>query len=239
MLYQQNRLTFQSRPRQKVIYLSADAYGVLPPVSILDEKQAQYHFLCGYTSKLAETRRYHRAAAFLLCCLRSRFPYGTSYYLRKNLVKKMKEHNAKAYLVNTGWDRTGKRISLKETRAIIDAILDGSIDKAPTKHIPIMNLTVPVEYPMCLPISWIEKYLREGRTMGGKSHLLAGKYIKNFEKYCDNEDACALVASGAIALIVQDFVKVILLRVSISCSRLVVVFCKIVHDMAGKELHFL
>ncbi|HPX79868.1 MAG TPA: phosphoenolpyruvate carboxykinase (ATP), partial [Bacteroidales bacterium] len=183
---------------KKVIYLSADAYGVLPPVSILDEKQAQYHFLCGYTSKLAGTERgiteplpsFSAAfgAAFLTV-------HPTIY--AKNLVKKMKEHGAKAYLVNTGWNGTGKRISLKETRAIIDAILDGSIDKAPTKHIPIMNLNIPVELPnVSSDILDPRSTYANPKEWEEKAISLAGKYIKNFEKYCDNDDACALVPSG-------------------------------------------
>ena len=183
---------------KKVIYLSADAYGVLPPVSILDEKQAQYHFLCGYTSKLAGTERgiteplpsFSSAfgAAFLTV-------HPTIY--AKNLVRKMKEHGAKAYLVNTGWNGTGKRISLKETRAIIDAILDGSIDKAPTKHIPIMNLNIPVELPnVSSDILDPRSTYANPKEWEEKAVSLAGKYIKNFEKYCDNDDACALVPSG-------------------------------------------
>jgi phosphoenolpyruvate carboxykinase (ATP) len=171
---------------------------VLPPVSILDEKQAQYHFLCGYTSKLAGTERgitepqpsFSAAfgAAFLTV-------HPTIY--AKNLVKKMKEHDAKAYLVNTGWNGTGERISLKETRAIIDAILDGSIDEAPTKHIPIMNLNIPVELPgVSSDILDPRDTYEQVEQWEEKAVSLAGQYIKNFEKYCDNEDACALVASG-------------------------------------------
>ncbi len=120
----------QDTPR-KIIYLSADAFGVLPPVSILNEDQAQYHFLCGYTSKLAGTERGITAPepsfspafgeAFLTL-------HPTMY--SKTLIGKMKEHGAKAYLVNTGWNGTGKRISLKNTRAIIDAIISGEIDAA-------------------------------------------------------------------------------------------------------------
>ncbi|MDY0174147.1 MAG: phosphoenolpyruvate carboxykinase (ATP) [Bacteroidales bacterium] len=199
-IYFINKIVLPSKAghAKKVIYLSADAYGVLPPVSILDEKQAQYHFLCGYTSKLAGTERgitepqpsFSAAfgAAFLTV-------HPTIY--AKNLVKKMKEHDAKAYLVNTGWNGTGERISLKETRAIIDAILDGSIDEAPTKHIPIMNLNIPVELPgVSSDILDPRDTYEQVEQWEEKAVSLAGQYIKNFEKYCDNEDACALVASG-------------------------------------------
>ena len=115
----------------------------------------------------------------------------------KTLVAKMHEHGAKAYLVNTGWNGTGKRISLKNTRAIIDAIIDGSIDAAPTKHIPIMNLTVPTE------LNNVDTNILDPRDTyaseaewAEKAKVLAEKYIKNFEQYCDNDDAKALVAAG-------------------------------------------
>ncbi len=132
----------------KIIYLSADAFGVLPPVSILDREQAQYHFLCGYTSKLAGTERgiTEPVPSFSPAFGEAFLTLHPTYYATE-LVRKMDEHKAKAYLVNTGWNGTGKRISIKETRAIIDAILDGSIEKAKTAHIPFLNLTIPVSLP--------------------------------------------------------------------------------------------
>lgn len=132
----------------KIIYLSADAYGVLPPVSILDEKQAQYHFISGYTSKLAGTERgiTEPEPSFSPAFGEAFLTVHPMMYAAV-LARKMKDHHCKAYLVNTGWNGTGKRISIKETRAIIDAILSGDIEKAPTKHIPILNLTIPTELP--------------------------------------------------------------------------------------------
>lgn len=182
----------------KIIYLSADAFGVLPPVSILDEDQAQYHFLCGYTSKLAGTERGITAPqpnfspafgeAFLTL-------HPTMY--SKTLIGKMKEHNAKAYLVNTGWNGSGKRISIKDTRAIIDAILDGSIESAPTKHIPTLNLTIPTQLPKVnnaiLDPRDTYKNVAEWQE---KATDLATRYIKNFEKYTDIPDGERLVKAG-------------------------------------------
>ncbi len=182
----------------KIIYLSADAFGVLPPVSILDEDQAQYHFLCGYTSKLAGTERGITAPqpnfspafgeAFLTL-------HPTMY--SKTLIGKMKEHNAKAYLVNTGWNGTGKRISIKDTRAIIDAILDGSIESAPTKHIPTLNLTIPTKLPKVnnAILDPRETY-KNVSVWHEKATDLASRYIKNFEKYTDLPDGERLIKAG-------------------------------------------
>lgn len=109
----------------------------------------------------------------------------------------MKEHNAKAYLVNTGWNGKGKRISLKDTRAIIDAIIDGSIEKAETKHIPFLNLTVPVA------LNNVSEGLLDPRDTYKdqeewikKAKKLSALYIQNFEKYCDNAEAIALIPAG-------------------------------------------
>lgn len=182
----------------KIIYLSADAFGVLPPVSILDDKAAQYHFLCGYTSKLAGTERgittpqMSFSPAFGEAFLTL---HPTMY--AKTLIGKAKEHNAKVYLVNTGWNGTGKRMSLKDTRAIIDAIIDGSILKAETKHIPILNLTVPVK------LNNVSEGILDPRdtypteeAWAEKAKQLAAKYLENFEQYCDNDDAKALKVAG-------------------------------------------
>lgn len=182
----------------KIIYLSADAFGVLPPVSILNEDQAQYHFLCGYTSKLAGTERGITAPqpnfspafgeAFLTL-------HPTMY--SKTLIGKMKEHNAKAYLVNTGWNGTGKRISIKDTRAIIDAILDGSLEEAQTKHIPILNLTIPTALPKVnKSILDPRDTYKNANEWEEKAIDLAGRYIENFEKYTDIPDGKRLVEAG-------------------------------------------
>ena len=183
---------------KKVIYLSADAFGVLPPVSILTDEQAQYHFLCGYTSKMAGTERgvteplpsFSPAFGEAFLAL-----HPTMY--SKTLVSKMKEHGAKAYLVNTGWNGTGKRISLKDTRAIIDAILDGSIDKAETNKIPILGLTFPTALPN-VPSEILDPRdtYADASQWEAKAKDLAGKYIKYFEQYTDTEEGKALVNAG-------------------------------------------
>ncbi|MCL2597993.1 MAG: phosphoenolpyruvate carboxykinase (ATP) [Paludibacter sp.] len=169
----------------KIIYLSADAFGVLPPVSILDEKSAQYHFLCGYTSKLAGTERgiTEPLPSFSPAFGEAFLTLHPTMYASV-LAKKMKEHNAKAYLVNTGWNGTGKRISIKDTRAIIDAILDGSIEKAEKVKIPILNLIAPkalnnVSTGILDPR---DTYVNKAEWEE-KAKSLAAKYIKNFEQY--------------------------------------------------------
>lgn len=183
---------------KKIIYLSADAFGVLPPVSILDDNSAQYHFLCGYTSKLAGTERgiTEPVPSFSPAFGEAFLTLHPTMYA-KTLVGKMKEHKAKAYLVNTGWNGTGKRISLKNTRAIIDAILDGSIEKAKTSNIPILNLTVPVA------LNNVDEGLLDPRDTysdkaewEAKARSLAAKYIKNFEQYCDTPEGKALIPAG-------------------------------------------
>ncbi len=133
---------------KQVIFLSADAFGVLPPVSILNPEQAQYYFLSGFTAKLAGTERgITEPTPTFSACFGAAFLslHPTKY--AEELVKKMNMAGAKAYLVNTGWNGSGKRISIKDTRGIIDAILDGSIDKAPTKVIPYFDFVVPTELP--------------------------------------------------------------------------------------------
>ena len=133
---------------KQVIFLSADAFGVLPPVSILNPEQAQYYFLSGFTAKLAGTERgITEPTPTFSACFGAAFLslHPTKY--AEELVKKMEMTGAKAYLVNTGWNGSGKRISIKDTRGIIDAILDGSIDKAPTKVIPFFDFVVPTELP--------------------------------------------------------------------------------------------
>jgi len=199
-IYYINKIVLPSKAghASKIIYLSADAYGVLPPVSILDEKSAQYHFLCGYTSKLAGTERgiNEPVPSFSPAFGEAFLTLHPTIYA-KVLAEKMKKHNAKAYLVNTGWNGTGKRISIKDTRAIIDAIIDGSIEKAPTTHIPIMNLTVPTSLNNVDPkiLDPRNTYANSGEWEE-KAKSLAKQYIKYFEQYCDNVDARVLLASG-------------------------------------------
>ena len=182
----------------KIIYLSADAFGVLPPVSILDNTQAQYHFLSGYTSKLAGTE------LGITEPVPSFSPAFGEAFLSLNPIKyasvlnsKMVKHNSTAYLVNTGWNGTGKRISIKDTRAIIDAILDGSILDAETLEMPILNLTVPTTLNnVTNEILDPRNTYSDPKEWEDKAKSLAAKYIKNFEKYCDCDDARALIAGG-------------------------------------------
>ncbi|WP_080777720.1 phosphoenolpyruvate carboxykinase (ATP) [Chryseobacterium phocaeense] len=199
-IYHINKIVLPSKAghAKKIVYLSADAFGVLPPVSILDENQAQYHFLCGYTSKLAGTERgiTEPEPSFSPAFGEAFLTLHPTMY-SKTLIGKMKEHGAKAYLVNTGWNGTGKRISLKDTRAIIDAIIDGSIENAPKTQVPIMNLEIPTQLP-----NVSEGILDPRETYSNASEWeekakdLAARYIKNFEQYCDTEEGRKLIASG-------------------------------------------
>ena len=198
-IYHINKIVLPSKAghASKIIYLSADAFGVLPPVSILDDAQAQYHFLCGFTSKLAGTERgiTEPQPSFSPAFGEAFLTLHPTMY-SKTLVSKMKEHNAKAYLVNTGWNGTGKRISLKDTRAIIDAILDGSIDKAETVHIPFLNLKAPKSLEKVSDILDPRTTYSNVVEWEEKAIKLAGLYIKNFEQYTNTEEGKALVIAG-------------------------------------------
>ena len=183
---------------KQVIFLSADAFGVLPPVSILNEEQAQYYFLSGFTAKLAGTERgITEPTPTFSACFGAAFLslHPTKY--AEELVKKMNKVGAKAYLVNTGWNGSGKRISIKDTRGIIDAILDGSIDKAPTKVIPFFDFVVPTELPNVDPKILDPRDTYECACQWEeKAKDLAGRFIKNFAKFTGNEAGKALVAAG-------------------------------------------
>jgi phosphoenolpyruvate carboxykinase (ATP) len=198
-IYHINKIVLPSKASHasKIIYLSADAFGVLPPVSILDDAQAQYHFLCGFTSKLAGTERgiTEPQPSFSPAFGEAFLTLHPTMY-SKTLVSKMKEHNANAYLVNTGWNGTGKRISLKDTRAIIDAILDGSIDKAETVHIPFLNLKAPKSLEKVSDILDPRNTYSNVVEWEEKAIKLAGLYIKNFEQYTNTEEGKALVIAG-------------------------------------------
>ncbi|UEQ75504.1 phosphoenolpyruvate carboxykinase (ATP) [Chryseobacterium arthrosphaerae] len=199
-IYHINKIVLPSKAghAKKIVYLSADAFGVLPPVSILNEDQAQYHFLCGYTSKLAGTERgiTEPQPSFSPAFGEAFLTLHPTMY-SKTLIGKMKEHGAKAYLVNTGWNGTGKRISLKDTRAIIDAIIDGSIDNAPKTQVPIMNLEIPAELPnVSTGILDPRDTYADASEWEEKAKDLASRYIKNFEQYCDTEEGKRLIASG-------------------------------------------
>lgn len=198
-IYHINKIVLPSKAghASKIIYLSADAFGVLPPVSILDDAQAQYHFLCGFTSKLAGTERgiTEPQPSFSPAFGEAFLTLHPTMY-SKTLVSKMKEHNAKAYLVNTGWNGTGKRISLKDTRAIIDAILDGSINESETVHIPFLNLKAPKSLEKVSDILDPRNTYSDVVEWEEKAIKLAGLYIKNFEQYTNTEEGKSLVIAG-------------------------------------------
>ena len=183
---------------KNVIFLSADAFGVLPPVSILTPEQAQYYFLSGFTAKLAGTERgiTEPTPTFSACFGQAFLELHPTKY-GEELVKKMEANGAKAYLVNTGWNGTGKRITIKDTRGIIDAILSGDILKAETKKIPMFDLEVPTALPGVDP-----KILDPRDTYADvaewekKAEDLAGRFIKNFVKYTGNDAGKALVEAG-------------------------------------------
>ncbi len=188
-----------SAPAAKnVIFLSADAFGVLPPVSILTPEQTQYYFLSGFTAKLAGTERgiTEPTPTFSACFGQAFLELHPTKYAQE-LVKKMNMSGAKAYLVNTGWNGTGKRISIPDTRGIIDAILDGSILKAETKKIPMFNLEVPTALPKVNPaILDPRDTYANASEWEVKAKDLAARFIKNFGKYTNNEAGKALVAAG-------------------------------------------
>ena len=183
---------------KQVIFLSADAFGVLPPVSILSSEQAQYYFLSGFTAKLAGTERgiTEPTPTFSACFGQAFLELHPTKYAQE-LVKKMEKNGAKAYLVNTGWNGTGKRISIRDTRGIIDAILNGAIDKAPTKVIPFFDFVVPTELEgVATNILDPRDTYAEASQWEEKAKDLAARFIKNFVKYESNEAGKALVAAG-------------------------------------------
>ena len=181
-----------------VIFLSADAFGVLPPVSILTPEQTQYYFLSGFTAKLAGTERgiTEPTPTFSACFGQAFLELHPTKY-GEELVKKMNANGAKAYLVNTGWNGTGKRITIKDTRGIIDAILNGDIKTAPTKKIPMFDFEVPTELPGVDPkILDPRDTYADASEWEAKAKDLASRFVKNFEKYTGNEAGKALVAAG-------------------------------------------
>ncbi len=183
---------------KNVIFLSADAFGVLPPVSVLTPEQTKYYFLSGFTAKLAGTERgiTEPTPTFSACFGQAFLELHPTKYAEE-LVRKMEMSGAKAYLVNTGWNGSGKRISIKDTRGIIDAILGGAILNAPTKTVPYFNLEVPTE------LEGVDTGILDPRDTyadptewESKAKDLAGRFIKNFAKYEGNEAGKALVAAG-------------------------------------------
>ena len=183
---------------KQVIFLSADAFGVLPPVSILDAEQTKYYFLSGFTAKLAGTERgITEPTPTFSACFGQAFLELHPVKYAEELVRHMEKSGAKAYLVNTGWNGTGKRISIKDTRGIIDAILDHSIDAAPTKKIPYFDFVVPTELKGVDPniLDPRDTYTKP-EEWEEKAKDLASRFIKNFKKYEGNEAGKALVAAG-------------------------------------------
>ena len=183
---------------KNVIFLSADAFGVLPPVSILTPEQTQYYFLSGFTAKLAGTERgiTEPTPTFSACFGQAFLELHPTKYAEE-LVKKMQKSGAKAYLVNTGWNGTGKRISIKDTRGIIDAILNGDIEKAPTKTIPYVNFEVPTSLNgVATEILDPRDTYAHVEEWNAKAKDLAGRFIKNFAKYENNPTGKALVKAG-------------------------------------------
>ena len=188
----------QGPAAKQVIFLSADAFGVLPPVSILTPEQTKYYFLSGFTAKLAGTERgiTEPTPTFSACFGQAFLELHPTKYAEE-LVKKMKKSGAKAYLVNTGWNGTGKRVSIRDTRGIIDAILSGAIDKAPTKQIPFFDFKVPTK------LEGVDTGILDPRDTyakpeewEAKAKDLAGRFIKNFHKYESNKAGKALVKAG-------------------------------------------
>ena len=183
---------------KNVIFLSADAFGVLPPVSILTPEQTKYYFLSGFTAKLAGTERgiTEPTPTFSACFGQAFLELHPTKYAEE-LVKRMEKSGAKAYLVNTGWNGTGKRISIRDTRGIIDAILGGDILSAPTKKIPFFDFEVPTALPGVDPaILDPRDTYADAAQWEEKAKDLAGRFIKNFAKYTTNEAGKALVAAG-------------------------------------------
>ena len=188
----------QGPAAKQVIFLSADAFGVLPPVSILNAEQTKYYFLSGFTAKLAGTERgiTEPTPTFSACFGQAFLELHPTKYAEE-LVKKMQKSGAKAYLVNTGWNGTGKRISIRDTRGIIDAILNHSIDNAPTKQIPYFNFTVPTKLEgVATDILDPRDTYANAAEWEEKAKDLAARFIKNFKKYETNEAGKALVAAG-------------------------------------------
>ncbi|MGO1295675.1 MAG: phosphoenolpyruvate carboxykinase (ATP) [Vibrio sp.] len=183
---------------KKVIFLSADAFGVLPPVSKLTPEQTKYHFLSGFTAKLAGTERgITEPTPTFSACFGAAFLTLHPTQYAEVLVKRMEAAGAQAYLVNTGWNGTGKRISIKDTRAIIDAILDGSIEQAPTKTVPVFNFEIPTQ------LHDVDNEILDPRDTyvdplqwESKAHDLAERFIANFDKYTDTAEGQALVSAG-------------------------------------------
>jgi len=183
-----------------VIFLTADAFGVLPPVSRLTPEQAEYYFLSGFTAKLAGTERgiTEPTPTFSACFGKAFLSLHPTRYAEV-LNRKMQQFGSQAYLVNTGWDGSGKRISIKATRAIIDAILDGSLDHAEVSKLPIFDLSIPSTLPgVDTSILDPRNTYQDASEWTSRATRLAGLFIDNFEQYTDTESGKQLVSAGPI-----------------------------------------
>jgi phosphoenolpyruvate carboxykinase (ATP) len=183
---------------EKVIFLTADAFGVLPPVAKLDHEQCMYHFLSGFTAKLAGTERgITEPVPTFSACFGKAFLTLHPVIYAEELVRKMDAVGGTAYLVNTGWNGSGKRISIKDTRAIINAILTGAVDLANTSTLPVFNLSIPESLPGVDPsILDPRNTYSASSEWEDKAVKLAAMFIDNFEKFTDYEGGKKLVAAG-------------------------------------------
>ncbi len=191
-------------PAKKVIFLSADAFGVLPPVSRLTEEQTRYYFLSGYTAKVAGTERgIVEPVPSFSACFGSTFLMLDPIIYANELIRKMKMNNSEAWLVNTGWMGgpygIGTRIDLSSTRLIINAILDGSISDCEFVALPVFNLNIPAR------IKGVnESILDPAKAWDSKSRWrvaatdLALKFINNFSKFTANKESARLVSFGPV-----------------------------------------
>ena len=181
-----------------VIFLTADAFGVLPPVSKLTPEQAEYYFLSGFTAKLAGTERgiTEPTPTFSACFGKAFLSLHPTRYAEV-LNARMQQHGSQAYLVNTGWDGSGERISIKATRTIIDAILDGSLDRAETATLPVFNLRMPTDLPgVDNAILDPRNSYADSSDWDDKAHKLATLFIENFVQYTDTDSGKQLVSAG-------------------------------------------
>lgn len=187
---------------ERIIFLACDAYGVFPPVAKLTREQAMYHYLSGYTAKVAGTELgITEPKATFSACFGQAFLLLHSTKYADILGQKMEQHNSVAYLVNTGWIGgkygVGKRIPIGETRAIIDAIFSGMVDSAEYEVMPIFNLYIPKSLPgVNADILNPCKMWANREEYDGTAKKLAEMFIKNFEKFTDNENGKALVSAG-------------------------------------------
>jgi phosphoenolpyruvate carboxykinase (ATP) len=183
---------------RNVLFLTADAYGVLPAVSILDDAKTQYHFLSGFTAKMAGMERgmTEHQPTFSACFGAAFLTLHPTVYADV-LSKRMRAAGARAFLINTGWNGKGTRISLANTRALIDAIMADEINEAETTTLPIFNLRIPTR------LAGLDERVLDPRSSYDdpaewqkKAEHLASLFIENFKKFSDTEAGRVLVKAG-------------------------------------------